>query len=165
MKWVKMVFLIKYIIRLLQLKFLPIIDMNMGLECLKFIYSEKATTFCEIFILLLTGTKHIGQKKRWRFRKILWLSQNVWTLEGSQNVKVTRILGGKIGLKLSGCLLLTEVYKTWSPVKIFWFNMCVQLRILVDEKFFSLVLIKFCLIFCKESGSLSHLQTPDLLGW
>ena len=64
-----MVFLIKYIIRLLQLKFLPIIDMNMGLECLKFIYSEKATTFCEIFILLLTGTKYVGQKRGEDFAK------------------------------------------------------------------------------------------------
>ena len=42
---------------------------------LKFIYSEKATKFCEIFPLLLT-TVHTA-KARERFRKILWPSQNV----------------------------------------------------------------------------------------
>ena len=45
---------------------------------LKFIYSEKATKFCEIFTLLLTG-KH-GTNKRWRLRKLLRPSQNIWTL-------------------------------------------------------------------------------------
>ena len=30
---------------------------------LKFIYSEKATKFCEIFTLLFTGIKYIGQKQ------------------------------------------------------------------------------------------------------
>ena len=40
-------------------------------------YSEKATIFCEIFILLLTGTTY---KVRWRFRKILWPSQKTRTL-------------------------------------------------------------------------------------
>ena len=29
----------------------------------KFIYSEKATKFCEIFTLLLNGTTYLGQKK------------------------------------------------------------------------------------------------------
>ena len=42
----------------------------------KFIYSEKATKFCEIFSLLLTVCTVV----RWRFRKILWPSQNIWTL-------------------------------------------------------------------------------------
>ena len=40
---------------------------------LKFIYSEKATKFCEIFPL------HRAQVN-WRFCKILWPSQNIWTL-------------------------------------------------------------------------------------
>ena len=40
----------------------------------KFISSEVATKFCEIFILLLSCVV------RWRFRKILWPSQNIWTL-------------------------------------------------------------------------------------
>jgi hypothetical protein len=31
-------------------------------EFLKFIYSEKATEFCEIFTLLLTGSTYLGQK-------------------------------------------------------------------------------------------------------
>ena len=45
---------------------------------LKFIYSEKTTKFYEIspyFWLALHRTK-----ARWRFRKILWPSQNIWTL-------------------------------------------------------------------------------------
>ena len=45
---------------------------------LKFIYSEKATKFCKFppyFWLALHRTKG-----RWIFRKILWLSQNIWTL-------------------------------------------------------------------------------------
>ena len=44
---------------------------------LKLIYSEKATKFCEIFPLLLTACTSKG---RGRFRKILWPSQNIWTL-------------------------------------------------------------------------------------
>ena len=43
---------------------------------IKFMYSEKATKFCEIFTLHLTGTA----KVRWRFCKFLWPSQNIWTL-------------------------------------------------------------------------------------
>ena len=45
---------------------------------LNFIYSEKATKFCEISTLLLTGTTKT--KVRGRFRKILWPSQNIWSL-------------------------------------------------------------------------------------
>ena len=41
------------------------------LPILKFIYSEKATKFCEISTLLLSI------KVRWRFRKNLWPSQNI----------------------------------------------------------------------------------------
>ena len=44
---------------------------------IKFIYSEKVTNFCEIFTLLLS---YIVLKVRWRFCKILWPSQNIWTL-------------------------------------------------------------------------------------
>ena len=42
---------------------------------LKFIYSKKATKFCKIFTSLLQS------KVRWRFHKILWSSQNIWTLK------------------------------------------------------------------------------------
>ena len=45
---------------------------------LKFIYSEKATKFCEIFLLLWLCV--LQWKLRGRFRKILWPSQNIWTL-------------------------------------------------------------------------------------
>ena len=47
-------------------------------NCLKFIYSEKATKFCKIFTyfwLVLHRTK-----VKWRFRKISWPRQNIWTL-------------------------------------------------------------------------------------
>ena len=44
---------------------------------LKFIYSEKARKFCEIFTLHLM---YCQSKVRWRFRKILWPSQNIWPL-------------------------------------------------------------------------------------
>ena len=44
-------------------------------EVVKFIYSKNATKFCEISTLLLT-TVH-KSKVRWRFRKILWPSQNI----------------------------------------------------------------------------------------
>ena len=49
---------------------------------LKFIYSEKATKFCEIFTLFLTYVERV--KVRWRFCKILWPFQNIWTLKVSQ---------------------------------------------------------------------------------
>ena len=42
-----------------------------------FVYSEKATKFCKISSLLLS-TVHTD-KIRWRFRKLLWPSQNIWT--------------------------------------------------------------------------------------
>ena len=41
----------------------------------------KATKFCEIFTLLLSYVSSTYQSKiSWRFRKILWPSQNIWTL-------------------------------------------------------------------------------------
>ena len=43
---------------------------------LKFIYSEKATKFCELTYFWL---QYIRSKVRGRFRKILWPSQNIWT--------------------------------------------------------------------------------------
>ena len=46
---------------------------------LKFIYSEKATKFCEIFTVDLTVTTY-RTNLQWRFRKNLWPSQNIWTL-------------------------------------------------------------------------------------
>ena len=41
---------------------------------LKFIYSEKATKSCEI------STNYFSSNNWWRFCKILWPSQNLWTL-------------------------------------------------------------------------------------
>ena len=45
----------------------------------KFIYSEKATNFCEISTINLSYVVTV-KSTRWRFCKILWLSQNIWTL-------------------------------------------------------------------------------------
>ena len=42
---------------------------------LTLIYSEKATKFCEISTLLLSYV--VPVKSKWRFRKILWPSQNI----------------------------------------------------------------------------------------
>ena len=64
------------------------------IEALKFIYSEKATKFCEIFPLLLTV---LQSKVRGRFRKILWPSQIIWTLN-------RQILGAHIKI----------VFKIWN---------------------------------------------------
>ena len=46
---------------------------------LKFIYSEKATTFSKISTNYLTGSTY-RTNNWWRFFKILWPSQNIWTL-------------------------------------------------------------------------------------
>ena len=59
------------------------ITKKVPLGLLKFIYSEKPIRFCEIlpyFWLALHRTK-----VRWRFRKILWSSQNIWTLNRNTN--------------------------------------------------------------------------------
>ena len=45
---------------------------------IKFIYSEKATIFCKIFTLLLSYV--VPVKNKVKSLKILWPSQNIWTL-------------------------------------------------------------------------------------
>ena len=45
---------------------------------LKLIYSEKATNFSKSSPYF--WLQYIQSKVRWRFRKILWPSQNIWTL-------------------------------------------------------------------------------------
>ena len=52
-----------------------ILNDNLGFK-VKFIYSEKATKFCEISTLLLSVCTVVKQ----RFRKILWPFQNIRTL-------------------------------------------------------------------------------------
>ena len=47
---------------------------NQLVHYIKFIYSEKATKFCEISTLLLTGTTY--DKSKVEIRKIVWPSQN-----------------------------------------------------------------------------------------
>ena len=45
---------------------------------LKFIYSEKVTKFCEITTVDLSYV--VRSNLHWRFCKILWPFQNIWTL-------------------------------------------------------------------------------------
>ena len=45
---------------------------------LKFIHSEKATKFVKFSPYF--WLQYIQSKVRWRFRKIFWPSQNIWTL-------------------------------------------------------------------------------------
>jgi hypothetical protein len=75
-------------------------SVNKGMQ-VKFIYSEKATKFCEIFPLLLT--QYIQSKVRGRFCKSLWPSQNIWTLI----VNKVRLLISKKGhvkkFRVTGC--------------------------------------------------------------
>ena len=61
---------------------------------LNFLYSEKGTKFCEIYTLLLStvcSMQYIETKVRWRFRKILWPSQNTWPLSGTNSVKLLSV--------------------------------------------------------------------------
>ena len=44
---------------------------------LKFIYSEKATKFCEIFALLLTTVHTVKSKMKISQNFVLWPSQNI----------------------------------------------------------------------------------------
>ena len=53
------------------------VNQNQGL--VKFIYSEKATKFCENYFWLA-----LHWTSRWRFRKNLWPSQNIWILSGTE---------------------------------------------------------------------------------
>jgi hypothetical protein len=54
---------------------------------LKLIHSEKATKFCEIFTLLLTTVHTVKSKV-----KILWPSQNIWTLLNKYSQKPLSVL-------------------------------------------------------------------------
>ena len=83
----------------------------------KFIYSEKVTKSSPYFWLALHRTK-----VRWRFRKILWPSQNIWTLSHSFVISI-----GKL-----------EVYKTQLSILITWIN---------AESIF---LIIFCFVFNRD---------------
>ena len=48
---------------------------------IKFIYSEKATKFCKISTNYLIIWLAVHRTNNWwRFRKVLWPSQNIWTL-------------------------------------------------------------------------------------
>ena len=68
--WPCSIFLVKNHPNLSQFFFESQILALFDISPLKFIYSEKATKFCEISTVDLTV----------RLRKILWSSQNIWTL-------------------------------------------------------------------------------------
>ena len=78
----------------------------------KFVYSEKATKFCEIFTLFLTVFTVV--KSKVKIHKILWPSQNIWTLQtwGNKDAKNDQ-------MKLHDELMLSrdyykqEEYKAW----------------------------------------------------
>ena len=71
---------------------------------LKFIYFEKATKFCEISTLLLTGTTKICRTKvSWIFRKFLWPSQNKWTLVDSHTFHFRSVHTLIIGTLSNSC--------------------------------------------------------------
>ena len=48
----------------------------------KFKYSERATHYCKIYTIDLSYVSICsnGLNLQWRFHKILWTSQNIWTL-------------------------------------------------------------------------------------
>ena len=82
---------------------------------LKFVYSEKATKFCEISILLLS-TVHTDRSKVEVLQKIL-ASQNIWTLS---------ILIARVGFKLSSFLFVfcwrkSKIVSVWEAGNILKF--------------------------------------------
>ena len=70
--WFSKKYIYYYMPILLKLSFYP----------LKFIYSEKATKSPPIFCPM-----YYQSNNWWRFRKILWPSQNIWTLEIRMKLK------------------------------------------------------------------------------
>ena len=83
--------------------------LNFKIQCkyAKFIYSEKAKFFCKIFPLLLTVCTVRG-----RFRKILWPSQNIWTLHRTTDqVSVNYYCDKNLGRKNSKSTL--EILFYW----------------------------------------------------
>ena len=70
----------------------------------KFIHSEKVTNFCQISTIDLSYVVTVKSTEilQWRFRKILWPSQNVWTLRMLIGIlfKITKPLPFEIFLKI-----------------------------------------------------------------
>ena len=87
----------------------------------KFIYSEKATKICESLTLILSYI--VPVKRRWRFRKILWPFQNIWTL----TIKLKCSIGIKTKLKLKA-----EIWKkSYFPSEIIWPHLVCRSRVFV----------------------------------
>ena len=66
---------------------------------IKFIYSKKPKNFAKSSPYF--WLQYIQSKVRGRFRKILWPSQNIWTLKVSRNAQFNFVLWGCTKLKLS----------------------------------------------------------------
>ena len=78
---------------------------------LKFIYSDKTTKFCEISTVDLS---YVCQSNlQWRFHKILWPSQNIWTLPFQ--IPVQLLLDSRATSQL------TILF--WMSLTPFWFNL------------------------------------------
>ena len=101
---------------------------------IKFIYSEKATNFCEVSTAELSYICSQRSNLRWRFCKILWPSRNIWTLQNCTTPQafVTFIfiiltcfhLTNFFEKNSSGCL-----FKTKSVVAE---NFCVPILIMIN---------------------------------
>ena len=103
---------------------------------IKFIYSEKATTFCKMFTLFCP--MYCQSKIRGRFRKILWPSQNIMTVFFYLFSKVSHFysrLQNKHGQKKT----LTNKNKQTNKKRI---SKIKELKLIYSEK-----ATKFCGIF------------------
>jgi hypothetical protein len=59
-------------------------------------------------------------KVRWRFHKILWPSQNIWTLKDTHNFKLYRLLKKLPQISL---VLINKInFKKWSVTKIIFIS-------------------------------------------
>ena len=81
---------------------------------LKFIYSEKATKFCKISTLLLSYV--VPVKVRWRFRKMLWPSQNIRTLKSKMETRIRKVV---IPIVQHAALLLYSAWKSYTSLAYF----------------------------------------------
>ena len=101
---------------------------------IKFIYSEKATKFCEIFPLLLTVCAVVKSKER--LRKILWPSQNIWTLQLMFSFEFKFKSRWNYGFKKS-CINLLEIFSMlffyiFPP----FFKNCLKISREIEDEFF-----------------------------
>ena len=84
------------------------------LGLLKFIYnSEKATKFCETSTLFWLYV--VPVKISWRFHKILWPSQNIWTIKISL---FSKMRAKSANLILASFVVIVVVITFWKQYQI-----------------------------------------------